>query len=160
MLSSTSARYVVDDDYAIGRPVAEARVVPDPLGAQWGTPALVELVAPEVASDRDPVDLLARNWRSAMTPRTATAMWRTILDVDVRAMLPLVQAPTLILHNTGGIVPFSHAEYLAEHIAGARLVERPGRGSSGFAGADGSFTTEKIAEFLLGTSARCLSIGF
>ena len=153
VLGSTSARYVVDDDYAIGRPVAEAQAVLDLLGAQWGTPALVEIVAPEVASDRDLVELLARNWRSAMTPRMATAMWRTILDVDVRAMLPLVQAPTLVLHNTGGIVPYSHGEYLAEHIAGAKLVERPGTGSSGFVGAGGSFTIEKVAEFLLGTSA-------
>jgi hypothetical protein len=45
----------------------------------------------------------------------------------VRPVLPLVLAPTLILHRRGfGLVPIEHGRYLAEHIAGAKLVELPG----------------------------------
>jgi class 3 adenylate cyclase len=52
---------------------------------------------------------------------------RAMLEVDVRPVLPLVQAPTLVLHRRGfGLVPIAHGRYLAEHIAGARLVELPG----------------------------------
>jgi class 3 adenylate cyclase len=48
-------------------------------------------------------------------------------EVDVRPVLPLVQAPTLILHRRGfGLVPIEHGRYLAEHIAGVKLVELPG----------------------------------
>jgi class 3 adenylate cyclase len=48
-------------------------------------------------------------------------------EVDVRPILPLVQAPTLVLHRRGfELVPIANGRYLAEHIAGARLVELPG----------------------------------
>jgi class 3 adenylate cyclase len=48
-------------------------------------------------------------------------------EVDVRPVLPLVQAPTLILHRRGfELVPIAQGRYLADHIAGARLIELPG----------------------------------
>jgi class 3 adenylate cyclase len=49
------------------------------------------------------------------------------MDIDVRPALPLVHAPTLVMHRTGDrMVPVAHGRYLAEHIDGARLVELPG----------------------------------
>jgi class 3 adenylate cyclase len=49
------------------------------------------------------------------------------MDIDVRPALPLVHAPTLVLHRIGDrMVPLAHGHYLAEHIEGARLVEVPG----------------------------------
>jgi class 3 adenylate cyclase/pimeloyl-ACP methyl ester carboxylesterase len=152
VLGNTSARLVADGDYEIGGSVAEVQSLLDLLGSQWGTPELVKMVAPELASDRDLVELLARSWRSALTPRAAAALWRTLLDVDVRNVLPLVQAPTLVLHNAEGVVPFSHGEYLADHIVGAQIRERPGNGS-GFIPASHSSTAETVAEFLTGASA-------
>jgi hypothetical protein len=48
-------------------------------------------------------------------------------EVDVRPVLPLVQAPTLVLHRRDfRLVPIAQGRYLAEHIAGARLIELPG----------------------------------
>jgi pimeloyl-ACP methyl ester carboxylesterase len=46
------------------------------------------------------------------------------LELDVRPVLPLIQAPTLILHrkNFQG-VPIEHGRYLAEHLPDAKLVE-------------------------------------
>jgi class 3 adenylate cyclase len=45
----------------------------------------------------------------------------------VRPVLPLVQAPTLILHRQGfELVPIEQGRYLAEHITGARLIQLPG----------------------------------
>ena len=42
----------------------------------------------------------------------------------MREALPLVQAPTLVIHNMGNrILPSSHGRYLAQHIAGARLLK-------------------------------------
>jgi len=50
-----------------------------------------------------------------------------LLQVDARPILPLIQAPTLILHRRDvQLVPIQHARYLAEHIPGAKLVELPG----------------------------------
>ena len=113
---------------------------------------MVELVAPDLAHDQELVELLARQWRSALTPRTAGALWRTILDVDVHDALTSLQTTTLILRSTeSDIVPFSHAEYLAGHIAGAQLMARPGR-AAGFIPVSFPATAEYIAEFLTGTA--------
>jgi hypothetical protein len=70
--------------------------------------------------------------------------------VDVRPLLPLVQAPTLVLHRRDfPLLPIEHGRYLAEHLPNARLVELPG--------ADGPLTWEHpevtlghIEEFLTG----------
>ena len=48
-------------------------------------------------------------------------------QIDVRDVLSSIRAPTLVLHRAE--TPFyrvEHGRYLAEHIAGARLVEVPG----------------------------------
>src|SRR5207247_2258030 len=55
------------------------------------------------------------------------ALIRMTLGLDVRALLPSIQAPTLVLHrehNRNWLV--EHGRYLGEHISGARYVELPG----------------------------------
>jgi class 3 adenylate cyclase len=77
-------------------------------------------------------DARFRRWfakwqRASASPRVAQMLLRAMTEVDVRPVLPLVRAPTLILHRRGfGLVPIAHGRYLAEHIAGAKLVELPG----------------------------------
>jgi class 3 adenylate cyclase len=151
VLGNTSARLVADDDYPIGLSVDNVEAILDLFALQWGTAELVTLVAPDLAQDKELVELLARQWRSALTPRAAGALWRTLLEADVRDALSSLQAPTLILHATeSDIVPLSHGRYLADHIAGARLLERPGR-ATGFIPASYPATAEHVAEFLTGT---------
>jgi class 3 adenylate cyclase len=151
LLGNTSARLVVDDDYPIGLSVDNVEAILDVFARQWGTTELVKLVAPSLAQDEGLVEMLARQWRSALTPRAAGALWRTLLEADVRDALSSLQAPTLILHATeSDIVPFSHGEYLADHIAGAQLLARPGR-ATGFIPASYPATAEHVAEFLTGT---------
>jgi class 3 adenylate cyclase len=49
------------------------------------------------------------------------------MEVDVRPALPLIQAPTLVLHRRDTqLIPVEHGRYLAEHIPRARLVELAG----------------------------------
>lgn len=50
------------------------------------------------------------------------------LDIDVTALAPLVQAPTLLVHARGdGVVPFEEARRLARLIPHATLVDVEGR---------------------------------
>src|SRR5512132_4471650 len=52
---------------------------------------------------------------------------RGLFEIDARPLLPVIHAPTLVLHRTGApLVPIEHGRYLAEHIADAKLVELPG----------------------------------
>ena len=48
-------------------------------------------------------------------------------ELDIRAALPLIQTPTLVLHTTGDrLLPVAHSRYLHAHIGNSRLVEIPG----------------------------------
>jgi pimeloyl-ACP methyl ester carboxylesterase len=65
--------------------------------------------------------------RASARPKDAQLFLRAMAEVDVRPVLPLVQAPTLILHRRGfELVSIAQGRYLADHIAGARLIELPG----------------------------------
>jgi class 3 adenylate cyclase len=45
-------------------------------------------------------------------------------EIDVRAVLPTISAPALVLHTTGDpVVPVALARYLAAHLEGTRYVE-------------------------------------
>jgi class 3 adenylate cyclase len=93
---------------------------------------------------------VARMQRSMASPRTAHTFLRALFEVDMRSLLPLIQAPTLVLHRRDfALLPIEHGRYLAEHIPNARLVELPG--------ADGPLTWETpeltldaVEEFLTG----------
>ena len=57
----------------------------------------------------------------------AVSKSRTIYELDVRNVLPLVASPTLVVHaRDNAYVRVDHGRYLAEHIDGARLVELDG----------------------------------
>jgi class 3 adenylate cyclase len=71
---------------------------------------------------------IARWTRLANTPRAAAAQFDYILrNLDVRQALPLVQAPTKVLHvEESAFVPIEHGRYLADHIEGATFTALPG----------------------------------
>ena len=48
--------------------------------------------------------------------------------MDVRALLPTVRVPTLVVHHTDDpMIPPELGRYVADHISGAKYVELPGR---------------------------------
>jgi class 3 adenylate cyclase len=127
ILADATARYLVADDYPIGvRPqAAEAMIT----RAQelWGTEAFAGVNTPSRADDQRFLRWSARLQRAIASPRVVRASLRALLEVDVLALLPLIQAPTLVLHHQDfQFLPVEHGRYLAEHIPDARLVELPG----------------------------------
>ncbi len=68
----------------------------------------------------------------------------------MRAVLPTIRVPTLVLHRRDDrFVDIRHSYYLAEHIPGARLVVLPGRRRCRSA-ADSAPLLDEIEEFLTG----------
>jgi class 3 adenylate cyclase len=62
-----------------------------------------------------------------LSPAAALAVERMARDLDVRDLLPAIQCPTVVLYPAGdSLVSTEEARYLADCIAGARLVEVPG----------------------------------
>jgi class 3 adenylate cyclase len=92
-----------------------------------GTEAIAAVVAPSRAGEERFRRWYAKLQRTSASPRAAQAFLRAMLEVDLRPILPVVQAPTLVLHRRDvQFVPVEHSRYLAEHLSGARLVELPG----------------------------------
>jgi class 3 adenylate cyclase len=127
VLAHTSARYVAADDYPIGLPAADMQALLAQVDQLWGTEALAALMVPSRADDARFRRWFAKLQRTGASPRVIQVLLRAALEVDVRPLLPLVQAPTLILHRKDvQILTVEHGRYLAEHIPQARLVELPG----------------------------------
>jgi class 3 adenylate cyclase len=81
------------------------------------------------------------------------AIMRQLYASDVRAVLPAIGAPTLVLHTVENrIVSIEQGRYLAQHIPNARLVELPGADLQVFLGsAVGPVVVDEIEESLTGT---------
>jgi pimeloyl-ACP methyl ester carboxylesterase len=55
-------------------------------------------------------------------------MMPLMAEMDVRALLPTVRAPTLVIHHTDdAFIPPEWGKDVADHIPGAKYVELPGR---------------------------------
>ena len=122
-----AARTLWAPDYPIGAEIDAA----DPFTTIGIEPDAVEqgfdilgIIAPSVAGD----DAFRAWWdmagNRAASPSMARAFIKKIREADVRDTLERVTVPTLILHRDNpDFSPVEHAHYLAERIAGSRLVE-------------------------------------
>jgi class 3 adenylate cyclase len=119
------ARFSRADDYPAGVPTDAANAVLDQVSETWGNGRMSALLGPSVADAPGMTEWYGRLERFAASPGTARARMRAILELDVREVLPLVTAPTLVIQNLGDLyVRSGHGRYLAEHIPDARLLER------------------------------------
>jgi class 3 adenylate cyclase/pimeloyl-ACP methyl ester carboxylesterase len=148
-----AARALYAPDYPIGAEIdtldPDATLLVDPDAVEQGFDML-GIIAPSVARD----DAFRAWWdmagNRAASPSMALAMIRTIRQADVRDTLPRITAPTLILHRADSdFTPVAHGRYLAEHIAGSRIVELPGEDSLYWVGNTGPMLDE-IEEFITG----------
>lgn len=147
ILLNTSARYLEADDYSVGLPSEAVDAVVSLVASAWGTPDLARLIAPSLADDAEHMRLVSKLERSSATPRGAAAQYDDMLRrFDVRHALPLIQAPTLVLHaSENTFVPIAHGRYLADHISGAIFTELPGGDT-----ATNPAVASEVAEFLTG----------
>ena len=97
----------------------------------WGSPAFAqgftEYVFPEHAHDPAFVRAYGRIMRHSLSRADAVAAERMYRDTDVRQILPLIQAPTLVMHFSGDQVEsVEEGRYIAARIPGATFLELPG----------------------------------
>jgi hypothetical protein len=92
-----------------------------------GTEAVTAMMVPSRTGDERFRRWFAKWLRTGASPRVVQVLLRAALEVDVRPLLPLIQAPTLVLHRRDDELLFlEHGRYLANHIPQAKLVELPG----------------------------------
>jgi class 3 adenylate cyclase len=119
---------------------------------QRGSRVSLEFTAPNVLRDSDFLIQYERYSRSAHSLAARQALAELFLFADVRPALSAIQAATLVLYRNGDrFIGKPHATYLAEHIAGAKLVELSGDDNMIFAGDSGP-ALDQIEEFLTGVA--------
>jgi class 3 adenylate cyclase len=137
-----------DYDWPLSREEREASV--ETLRANWGTGTWVLGLSADMEKDRPLQAWASRLERLAASPGTATALFKMNSEVDVRPVLPSIQAPTLVLDRPmDSWIDSRHARYLVEHIQGARLVEVPGDQTLPFGPGQDELVGE-VQEFLTG----------
>jgi len=117
----------------------------------WGKAVGMNLWAPSRVGDREFERWWARLLRQGTSPAGAIALMDLYREMDVRAILPAIDVPTLVLHRGGDqMVPATQGRYLAERIPDARYVELPGEDHLPFAG-DFEPMLDEVEEFLVGS---------
>ena len=126
-----TARTAWATDYPFGMsPEEYASEIAD-IERGWGTRELVEdwmpYVFPDRVGDEETIEQFGSWMRSGGGPGDAVAWYEVDWELDVREVLPAIRVPTLVLHRVGDLsVSIENGRYLAEHIAGATMIELPG----------------------------------
>jgi DNA-binding SARP family transcriptional activator/pimeloyl-ACP methyl ester carboxylesterase len=151
ILGSASARWFPAPGYPCGEGTQEMFDTLHGIAAhRWGQGATIEWYMQSRAGSPRMRDAFARFERMAISPNSFLRMSRMIRDIDVRAVLPAIHVPTLVIQRLDDrITPPCHGRYLAAHIEGARYFEQPGDHSLRFAASGNSEALyAEIAGFL------------
>ena len=116
----------------------------------WGTGASLRFMGASHADDPQMMALWGRAERLSISPGGMRALYEMLLDIDVRAVLPSVRVPCLVIHAASSNSMFiDHARYLAEHLPDARLVALEGVDHYPWF-ANGDRIVAEVEEFLTG----------
>ena len=121
--------------------------------AMWGTGETQHVLNPDMPWNEEIRASWARHDRLAASPATYALVLPLVVEVDVRAVLPTIRVPTLVIHHADDpITPPEWGKYVADHIPGAKYVELPGRNMYHFVEPWRS-SFQEIAQFLTGQQA-------
>jgi class 3 adenylate cyclase len=150
VLVDTFPRFTRTPDYPWGASAEERTQRLKEVEAGWGQGLMLQQFAPSMAADGQLRDAWARYERQAASPGSALAMVDMLYHSDIRAVLPTISVPTLVMaRGEAQRIPPAHSRYMAAHISGARYVELPGTDTLMWAG-DQDATVGEIQEFLTG----------
>jgi class 3 adenylate cyclase len=153
VLWGTYARVTRDAEYPIGLPPGTLEQAAEHLEPTWGTGVGLGSWAPSVAHDPAEREMFARVQRMGASPGAAMALMTSYMSIDVRAALPLVRVPTLVMHRSGDrMIPAELGRYLADHIAGARWALMDGTDHFWWT-QDEDVVLDEVEQFLTGTTS-------
>ena len=151
ILGSAFARWFPAANYPCGEGAEQVYTALREIATQrWGQGETIDYYLPSRSNSASSRELLGRFERMAISPSAFLRMLRMISEIDVRAVLPAIRVPTLVIQRSGDrINPPFYGHYLADHIAGARYFEQPGDHVLRFAaGGDLDVLFAEIEDFL------------
>jgi pimeloyl-ACP methyl ester carboxylesterase len=93
---------------------------------------------------------VATYMRRSASPGAAVALLRMNTEIDIRGVLPAIQAPTLVMHRVNDQdTSIEEGRWIAERIPGAKFVELPGDAHIVWGG-DTDEVLDEIEEFITG----------
>ena len=120
ILVGSAARFLQSEDYPIGLP----RRAMETVSERWGRGTLRQVLMPSVTReqlDDETYIAMERLIGPRDTVRQVVAM---MIETDVRALLPEVHVPALVLHFAGDLaIPIRLGRALAEGLPSAEFVE-------------------------------------
>ena len=126
---------------------------PEEAVALWGTGEIHRLLNPDMPWNEEVRAAWARMERMAASPTTVALMMPLIAELDVRALLPAIRVPTLVVHHTDDpVISPERGKYIADHIPAAKYVGLPGRNVYHFV-EPWRETFQVVHEFLTGQQA-------
>ncbi len=151
VLYGTYARMVNGPDFDLGVPSEGLDRWVETVRRDWGGPVGLPFWAPSAVGDPELEGWWARLLRQGTSPAGAVALMELYRELDVRAILPSIDVPTLVLHRRSDkIVPVRQARFLAEQIPDARYVELEGEDHLANVG-DVDALLDEVEEFLIGS---------
>jgi pimeloyl-ACP methyl ester carboxylesterase len=151
ILVASYAKRIWSEDYPWAPKPADREAEIAEAEATWGDPdAIPGYMLGSRADDRSFRDWVARYLRLGASPRAAATLLRMSTQMDTRAALPLIQAPTLCIYRTDDQdVLVEEGRWIASRIPDARLVELPGNAHLFYAD-DPTRMLDEIEEFMTG----------
>ncbi len=153
VLLNTFARWRRDPGYPIGMPEATYLRLLDGYRKNWGiTGEILDLTAPDGATDPRFRAWFTRYQRLAMPPTAAATMYEWVTSLDIRPLLPELRVPTLVIqrrdarHHRAG-----YGRYLADNIPGARYLELPGTDTLPINAGDTGPVVDAVEQFVTGS---------
>jgi class 3 adenylate cyclase len=136
-----------DDDYPWCPTVAERREYAAVVEREWGAESDLGTMAPNAD------EAMVRWWRARARASASPGAARDLIlmnsQVDVRAVLPAVRVPTLVLQRRGDRDSrLEEGRYIASRIRGARMVEL--EGDDHVPWIDSDQVVDEVEEFLTG----------
>jgi pimeloyl-ACP methyl ester carboxylesterase len=151
VLYGTFPRLLRASDYPEGISERSMNALLERVRTEWGGPVGVDAWAPSELGNREFESWWARLLRQGTSPHGAIELMELLREIDVRAVLPAIDVPTLVIHREDDrVVPVRMARYMEERIPGATLVELPGADHLAWVG-DQDGLLDEVEEFLVGS---------
>jgi class 3 adenylate cyclase/pimeloyl-ACP methyl ester carboxylesterase len=122
------AKWIKSEDYPCGAERDDAEQWFQKVDNEWGGPIAIEFTTPSLANDEKHRHWYAKYHRSSASKADAIALLRMGADIDLRAVLPTIRTPALVLQAKDDLTnSLESGRDFASRIPGSKLVEMEGK---------------------------------
>lgn len=145
-------KYSASSDYPWGWTEEQSQAFWPLLENTWGTEEFwrtdSSMLSSKMRSDPARVEAWARYARLSASPASAIAIERMNFETDIRAVLPTIRVPTLVMHRVDDTSErIEQAHFIGEQIRGAEVVELQGDEHAPFMG-DADVVLDQVQSFV------------